>query len=31
VQIAEILAAEHLGGKRSPGRSNVELLRRKAG
>ncbi len=31
VQIAEILAADHLGGKRTPARSNVEPLRRKAG
>jgi len=31
VQIAEILVAEHLGGKRAPARSNVEPLRRKAG
>jgi aspartate-semialdehyde dehydrogenase len=31
VQIAEILAADYLGGKRSPARSNVEPLRRKAG
>jgi aspartate-semialdehyde dehydrogenase len=31
VQIAEILVAEHLGGKRAAGRSNVEPLRRKAG
>jgi aspartate-semialdehyde dehydrogenase len=31
VQIAEILVAEHLGGKRTAIRSNVEPLRRKAG
>jgi aspartate-semialdehyde dehydrogenase len=31
VQIAEILAADHLGGKRGRARSNVEPLRRKAG
>ena len=31
VQIAEILAADHLGGKRAPTRSNVEPLRRKTG
>ena len=31
VQIAEMLVAEHLGGKRAPTRSNVEPLRRKAG
>ena len=31
VQIAEILVAEHLGGKRARTRSNVEPLRRKAG
>jgi len=31
VQIAEILAAEYLGGRRAAGRSNVQPLRRKAG
>ncbi len=31
VQIAEILAKDHLGGKRAPAPSNVEPLRRKAG
>jgi aspartate-semialdehyde dehydrogenase len=31
VQIAEILAKEHLGGRRPVGRSNVETLRRPAG
>ena len=31
VQIAEILVADHLGGKRAPARSNVEPLRRKVG
>jgi aspartate-semialdehyde dehydrogenase len=31
VQIAEILAADHLGGRRRAGRTNVEPLRRKAG
>src|SRR5579864_5467663 len=31
VQIAEILVAEHLGGKRAPARSNVEPLRRRMG
>jgi aspartate-semialdehyde dehydrogenase len=31
VQIAEILAMDHLGGRRAPARSNVEPLRRKAG
>jgi aspartate-semialdehyde dehydrogenase len=30
VQIAEILAAKYLGGRRGPGRQNVEPLRRKA-
>jgi aspartate-semialdehyde dehydrogenase len=31
VQIAEILATDHLGGRRRAGRTNVEPLRRKAG
>src|SRR5258708_6603420 len=31
VQIAEILAADYLGGRRAPKRSNVQPLRRKAG
>jgi hypothetical protein len=31
VQIAEILAKDHFGGKRAPARSNVEPLRRKVG
>ncbi len=31
VQIAEILASDHLGGRRAPKRSNVQPLRRKAG